>query len=123
MANGTATFGCILTNLLTGAKTVAPPPVLFNTAIDIIETRNSVGLALLQQGDNTINVPAGATFAVINFPATPATIIDKGVGGDTGTQMLSNTNIALFCVKLVSGATSFVLNASVAVANVEVNFI
>lgn len=123
MAKGTATFGCILTNVLTGAKTVAPPPVVLTTAVDVIETRNSSGLSLLQIGDNTINVPAGSTFAVISFPITPETVVWKGAGGDTGTQMLSNTNIPLFCVMLVSGLTSFILNATADIAGVEVSFI
>jgi len=123
MATGIATFGAILSNVLTGAKTVAPPPVSLTAAVDVIETRNSSNLALLQPGDNTINVPTGATFAVLAFPATPNTITWKGAGGDTGTQMLANTAISLFAVMLVSGLSSFILNASALTPNVEVNFI
>lgn len=122
MATGTATFGCIVSGMLTGQKTVQWSVQLSDVADRIINV-NSSNLALLQPGDNTINVPANATFVVIEFPATPQTVKWKGAGGDTGTQMLSNTDGNLFCVMLVKGLASFILNASDTIANVEVNFL
>ena len=84
---------------------------------------NSSNLALLQPGDNTINVPSGATFAVIEIPTTPETVKWKGDPADVGTQMLSNTDSDLFCVMLVKGLSTFILNASDTIASVEINFI
>lgn len=122
MATGTATFGCIVSGMLTGQKTVQWSVALSDVADRIISV-NSDNLALLQPGDNTILVPSNATFAVIEFPLTPETVLWKGDAGDVGTQMLSNTDASLFCVMLVKGLTSFILNATDTIASVEVNFL
>lgn len=119
---GTATFGCIVSGLATGTKNVQES-VNLDAIVAKITDVNDANTSLLQTGDNTITVPAGATFAVIKIPTTPETVKWKGIGGDTGTQMLSNTDRDLFCVMLVSGLANFILNATNTIAGVEVNFI
>jgi hypothetical protein len=121
MPTGTARFGAIISNLATGSKTIAVSAVLA-AAISEITDLNSSNLSLLQPGDNTIIVPPGSTYAVIQFPVTPGTVIWKGAGGDTGTQMIANPTEALFAAMLVSGLASFILNASVLIPGVEVSF-
>lgn len=122
MPTGTATFGALISNMLTGSKTVSVTASL-GAAVDAITSVNSDNNSLLQAGDNTINVPAGATFAVISFPVTANTIIWKGDPADVGTQMVSNPTEALFAAMLVSGLSSFILNADALTPFVEINFV
>jgi hypothetical protein len=122
MPTGTAKFGVIISGLLTGSKTVAVQAALA-TAVSEITDVNNAGQALLQSGDNTVTVPTGATLAIISFPVTPNTVTWKGAGGDTGTQMIANPAEALFAVMLVSGLSSFILNASALTTGVEISFV
>jgi hypothetical protein len=123
MASATVNFGAVVTGLLSGTKIVAPPQVLLSTPTAKIVDTNDANAALLQAGDNTVTVPTGSTWAVIAFPTTMGTVKWKGAGGDTGTQMIAAPIQPLFAVMLVAGLANFILNASIAIPNVEVNFL
>lgn len=78
---------------------VLPAPVL------------SVLPLLLSSGNNTVNVPTGATLFFIQPPVSNSTAIAlKSVNGDSNTFRLHNTlSSGPFCVD--PSVTSFVLNA------------
>jgi hypothetical protein len=114
---GTANFTCVVSGLPTGSKTVAPPGVSLVAAVGkIVE----VDLAI---GDNSIAVPTGATYAVIEFPITLATVTLKNAGGDSGNTLFIGATQALFMVLLVQNATALILNATILVSGVEVSFL
>jgi len=112
---GTANFTCVVSGLPTGSKTVAPPGVSLVAAVGkIVE----VDLAI---GDNSIAVPTGATYAVIEFPITLATV--KNGASGSGDQLFAGATQALFEVRLVGGLASFVLNTDILVPGLEINFL
>jgi len=116
--SATIAFSTAVTGLATGTKTVTPTPVVLTTAV--ADITGDIDLAI---GDNTISVPSGATYVVLEFPITAGTITLKGAGGDTGVQLLSNTTMTLFMLLLVSGETSIILNSTAVVENVQANFV
>jgi hypothetical protein len=112
---GTANFTCVVVGLPTGSKTVSPAGVSLVAAVGKITELD------LQIGDNTILVPTGATYAVIEFPITLATV--KNGASGSGDQLFDGATQALFEVRLVSGIVSFVLNTDILVSGVEINFL
>lgn len=114
-SNGVLNLSGSVGNLPTGTKSIIVPP---------ITTANAVGQITdlqLNIGDNPINVPTGATAAVINLPATNVQIVKlKGAGGDTGITV--NKGI-WFVLSLDPSQSSFILNAAAPVPGVEISFL
>ena len=67
---------------------------------------------IVANGDNTFDVPAGASTILIVFPSTNTNVKTlKGVGGDTGIGLFpSGTNF--LNVPVGSGSTDFIINST-----------
>src|SRR6266850_1997799 len=113
MPSGVAAFACTISGLPTGSKTIAPAAVALTAAVGKIIEQD------LTTGDNSFTVPAGSTYAVIEFPITTQTVVWKGNALDVGTQMFAGTLVALFSVQLVKGLASFILNSTGSIPGVE----
>lgn len=104
-ATGTVSVVGTVEDLPTGTKSITPPAISAPAAIAA-----EVQLELAS-GDNTIDVPAGATVAIVAFDQDSTTIKTlKGAGGDTGLILGTIETLMLPVV----GETSFIINSSAA---------
>ena len=63
-------------------------------------------------GNNTVAVPANATFVLISFPVLTTSIAFKSVAGDSNTNVIASTPNNSPSLINVSAIASFVLNVA-----------
>ena len=101
--------------LPTGRKDDAP------TGMNFASTPGKFDKVTLPSGNTTVTPPAGTNTIVVIVPPTSATVIIKGVAGDTGiTLVLSATDVRWFVLP-ISG--SFVVNCSAQIVDIEVMYL
>lgn len=119
MAEGSVAISGAITGLPTGSFVIAPPVISSEASVSEVRT------VALATGNNTINIPTGATAVIITPPlANTKQLTFKGVTGDTGLRIARNhpTLVALETQEPTI-PTSFVLNAQSPGFNVEVAFL
>jgi hypothetical protein len=109
------TIGATISGLPTGSKTVSASATLSSAVGGTVDT-------VLASGANTINVPTGATYAIIQPPTGNSIAVTlKGVTGDTGVKLHLT---APTCIAIDPTTATFVLTAASAFSNAhEINFI
>lgn len=101
--------------LPTGKKDSIPP------GLNYASTPGKFDKVTLPSGNTTVSPPAGTNAIVVIMPPTTATVIIKGVTGDTGiTLVLSSTDVRWFILPIGS---TFVVNCSAQIVDVEVLYL
>lgn len=101
--------------LATGKKDHTPP------GMNLLSTVGQFTLVNLGSGDTTVNPPALTTKIVVIVPPTTATVTIRHAAGDTAIPLILSATDAEWFVLPVG--TSFIVNASVAIAGIEVLYL
>jgi hypothetical protein len=114
------TVGGMSAGLASGQKVIGPVTTTgTNTVGEIID-------ANLANGDNTFQVPSGATSVAIFLGHAPTATVKVRTNLnliDGGLAIAPFTGTPWFKMDLVSGVTELILNANASVAAIELSFI